>query len=461
MALSIDGLARGCCIGAAVAALGLTVHAQTRSTPAKPASAAVAPAESGARFWPQWRGPLGTGEAPSAQPPLEWAEGKNVAWKTPVPGRGKSTPVVWGDLVFLTTAVPSTKAPAGGAASAGSSHPAVRPADAPLEFTVIAYARRDGAVRWSRVVREELPHEGTHQDGTYASGSVLTDGARVYAFFGSRGLYALDMQGKPVWEKNLGRMQTRLSFGEGASPALHGDTLVVNWDHEGSDFIAALDAKTGTERWRRDRDEPTTWATPHVVVHEGKPQVIVNGRNRVVSYDLATGEPLWQAPGLTENVIPSPVSGDGFVFAMSGFRGNMARAINLGLAKGDVAATPALAWSYERDTPYVPSPLLYRGGLYFFKSNSGVMTQLDAKTGTVRYTHRFDAIPNVYASPVAAAGRIYLLGREGSTVVIEAGPEPKVLATNALDEATDASPALVDREIYLRGTKHLYRLSAN
>jgi outer membrane protein assembly factor BamB len=357
--------------------------------------------------------------------------------------------------------VPSTKPPAPGATSVGSSHPAVRAAAAPLEFVVLALSRSTGAERWRRTVREELPHEGTHQDGTYASGSVLTDGARVYAFFGSRGLYALDMQGKPVWEKDLGRMQTRNSFGEGASPALHGDTLVVNWDHEGSDFIVALDSRTGREKWRRDRDEPTTWATPHVAVHGGKAQVIVNGRNRVVSYDLGTGEPLWQAPGLTENVIPSPVSGDGFVFAMSGFRGNVARAIDLGQARGDISAAPAVAWSYDKDTPYVPSPLLYRGALYFLKSNSGVITQLDAKTGTVRYTHRLEATPNVYASPVAADGRVYIVGREGATVVLSAGPEPKVLATNTLDESTDASLALVDSEIYLRGSKHLYRISAN
>jgi outer membrane protein assembly factor BamB len=189
--------------------------------------------------------------------------------------------------------------------------------------------------------------------------------------------------------------------------------------------------------------------------------VVVNGRNRVVSYDLLSGEPLWQAPGLTENVIPSPVSGDGMVFAMSGFRGNVARAIDLGLARGDVSAAPALVWSYERDTPYVPSPLLYRGGLYFLKSNSGVLTQLDAKTGAVRYTHRLEATPNVYASPVAADGRVYIVGREGATVVLSAGPEPRVLATNALDESTDASLALVDGEIYLRGSKHLYRISTN
>ena len=216
-------------------------------------------------------------------------------------------------------------------------------------------------------------------------------------------------------------MQTRNSFGEGASPALHGDTLIVNWDHEGGDFIVGLDARTGREKWRRDRDEPTTWATPHVAMHDGRAQVVVNGRNRVVSYDVATGEQLWQAPGLTENVIPSAVSGDGMVFAMSGFRGTVARAINLATARGDVSAPPALAWTYDRDTPYVPSPLLYRGGLYFLKSNSGVLTQLDPRTGGVRYTHRLEATPNVYASPVAADGRIYVVGREGTTVVLAAG----------------------------------------
>jgi len=363
--------------------------------------------------------------------------------------------------VLVTTAVPSSRPAATGATSVGSSHPAVKAAEAPLEFVVLAFSRADGTIKWRRAVYDGLPHEGTHQDGTYASGSVLTDGSRVYAFFGSRGLHALDMSGKPLWQKDLGRMQTRNAFGEGASPALHGTTLVVNWDHEGADFVVALDSTTGKEKWRQARDEPTTWATPHVVVHQGKPQVVVNGKNRVISYDLATGQPLWQAPGLTDNVIPSAVSGDGMVFAMSGFRGNVARAINLAEARGDVAPGAGLTWSYERDTPYVPSPLLYRGGLYFLKSNSGVITQLDPKSGAVRYTQRLEATPNVYSSPVAADGRVYIVGREGTTVVLAAGPEFKLLATNEIDEPIDASLALVDAEIYLRGAKHLYRISAN
>ena len=417
------------------------------------------------RYWPAWRGPLGTGEGPQARPPALWAEGKNVAWKVALPGDGKSTPVVWRDLLLLTAAVPSGKmvAPraAGDSASAASpGHPAVSPAGSALEFVVLAVGRNDGKVRWSRTVREELPHEGKHQDGSFAAGSILTDGARVYAFFGSRGLYALDLEGRLVWEKDFGVMRTRNSFGEGASPALYGDTLVVNWDHEGSDFIAALDAKTGQERWRTARDEPTTWATPHVVVHQGKAQVVVAGTNNVRGYDLATGAPLWDAPGLTANVIPSPVSGDGVVYAMSGFRGNMLRAVRVGEARGALTGPPGLLWSYDKDTSYVPSPLLYRGGLYFLKSNSGVLTCLDPATGAPRYTERLDAVANVYASPVAADGRIYVVGREGTTVVLSAGSKLEVLATNVLDDGFDASPALVDGEMYLRGRKSLYRISA-
>ena len=255
-------------------------------------------------------------------------------------------------------------------------------------------------------------------------------------------------------------MRTRMGFGEGSSATVHGDTLVITWDHEDADFVAAYDAATGKERWRQSRDEPTTWATPHVVEHGGRAQVVVNGTNRLVSYDLATGTPVWQTAGTTMNVIPSPVSANGMVYAMAGFRGNSLKAIKLADAKGDVTGTPAVAFTYDRDTPYVPSPLLYKGGLYFLKSNSGILTQLDAGTGVVRFMQRLDATPNVYASPVAAAGLIYIVGREGTTVVIEAGAEYKPVATNVLDEPIDASPALVDNEIYIRGTKHLYRISS-
>ena len=396
--------------------------------------------EAAGQAWPTWRGPLGTGEAPAAKPPLEWSETRNVKWKVALPGLGKSSPIVWRDTLYVTSAVPG---------DAGA-----------LKFSLIALNRADGKVKWTRVLREEKPHEGHHPDGSYAAGSALTDGQRLYAWFGSRGLYAVDFTGKVLWEKSLGQMQTRNGFGEGSSVAIHDGTLVVPWDHEGADFVVALDAATGKEKWRTPREEPTTWATPLIVAAGGAPQAVLSGTNRVVGYDLASGKQLWQAGGTTMNAIPSPVFADGLAIAMGGFRGSMARAIRLADAKGDVTGTPAQAWTYEKDTPYVPSPLLYRGAVYFLKVNSGILTSLDARTGAVRFTERL-AIPNVYASPVAADGRIYVVGREGTTAVLEAGPAAKLLATNVLNEPTDATPALVDGELYLRGARHLYRISAN
>jgi len=393
--------------------------------------------------WLEWRGQLRTGASPTADPPTEWSEAKNVRWKVEVPGLGLGSPIVRGDAVLVSTAVPGEKDPAA------------------RDFAVMAYDRKDGKQRWKSVLHSEVPHEGKHNDNSFASASLLTDGKRLYAYFGSRGLYALDLSGKLIWEKQLGRMQTRNGFGEAASPALYGDTLVVTWDHEGPDFIVALDAASGKERWRKERDEPTTWATPLVVTGEGAPQVVVAGTNRVVSYDLATGEERWRAGGLTPNAIPSPVYGDGIVYVTSGFRGNALQAIRLSAAKGEVASPPALVFRYDKDTPYVPSPLLYKGQLYFLKSNSGVITALDAKDGSVRFSERLEAVPNVYASPVGAAGRVYVTGREGTVAVLAAGPKLELLATNRLEDGFDASPALVDREIYLRGRKHLYRISAD
>jgi outer membrane protein assembly factor BamB len=406
-------------------------------------AAALVAGVGGASDWHEWRGPLRTGESPLADPPVEWAEGKNVKWKLEVPGLGLGTPIVWADAVILTTAVPSAADPK------------------TIEWVVLSVARKDGALRWRSVLHSEVPHEGHHQTNSYASASLLTDGKRLYAFLGSRGLYALDPQGRKLWEKQLGQMQTRNGFGEGASPAIHGDTMVVTWDHEGPDFVVALDTASGKERWRKDRDEPTTWATPLVITGEGAPQVVVPGTNRVVSYDLATGAERWRSAGLTMNAIPSPVYADGVVYVTAGFRGNALQAIRVKDAKGEVPGTPALLFRYDKDTPYVPSPLLYRGQLYFLKSNSGVITSLDAKDGSLRFSERLEGVPNVYASPLGAAGRVYVAGREGSVAVLAAGPKLEVLATNKLDDGFDASPVAVGRELYLRGRKHLYRISAD
>lgn len=461
--------ARHALIAPALAGLLFLPHSGRANTPA------------GLHYWPQWRGPLANGVAPAANPPLSWSETNNVKWKFAIPGRGTSTPIIWEDRVFILTAVPAGQ-PAEGAASgpAGNSTPnatttgspgprrgggpggAMR-SEQPTEahaFTVLAVDRHTGRLLWERVARTEVPHEGHHRDHGYASFSPVTDGEWLFAWFGSRGLYAYDLAGNLKWEKDLGDMQTRNSFGEGNSPALHGDVLVVQWDHEGEDFIVALDKRTGRELWRRERDEPTTWSTPLVVVHAGRTQVVANATQRIRSYDLHSGELLWECGGMTQNVIPSPVSDGERVYVLSGFRGAALLAIRLGY-RGDLSRSPeAIAWRHGRNTPYVPSPLLYEGRLYFYSGNNAMLSVFEAAGGKpLVEAERFGGLTGVYASPLGAAGRVYLVGRDGNTLVIRHGDRLEVLSTNRLDDRFDASPAAVGRELYLRGHRHLYCLA--
>jgi outer membrane protein assembly factor BamB len=411
------------------------------------------------RYWGQWRGPEGTGVSRTADPPLEWSETKNVRWKIEIPGRGSGSPVVWEDRVYLMTAVPVGVAGDAQHAPRGGIQPRIA-----HRFVVLAINRRDGKVAWERTVREETPHEGSHTDnGTWASSSVVTDGIHLFANFESKGLYAFDMDGKAIWEKDLGDKRMRNQFGEGSTPALHGNRLVLVWDQQGGQsFVVTFDKRTGEEIWRVNRKEIDTWATPLIVEHGGRAQVIVPGKDVLVSYDLETGEIVWQSAGLTMNAIPSPVFGDGMVFATAGFQGNNLKAIRLEGARGDITGTPSIVWEINRDTPYVPSPILYDGILYILRSNNGILSAFDAKTGKPHYTgpQRLAGVPNVFASPAGAAGRIYFPGREGATVVIRNSPTLEVLATNILDDGFDASPALVDREIFLKGNKYLYCIAA-
>ena len=421
------------------------------------AVSATAPPADEAAHWPQWRGPSATGASDTANPPVEWSETNNVRWKVEIPGRGSASPVVWGDRLFLLTAVPADVPPDQGHQPMGG----VRPRK-PHRFVVLAIDRRDGHVIWERVAAEQLPHEATHQDnGTYASASAVTDGQHVIANFESFGLFAYDMDGTLVWKKDLGDKQMRNEFGEGTTPALHGNHLVHVWDHQGQSFIVALDKRTGEELWRVDRDEIDSWATPLVVEDGGRAQVVTSGMNRVRSYDLATGELIWHADGLTMNPIPSPVAANGLVFVTSGYRGNDLKAVRLAEARGDITGTGAIVWELNRDTPYVPSPLLYGGVLYILKTNNGLLSAFDAATGTPHYQlQRLDATPNVFSSPVGAAGRVYIVGREGTTLVLRQGATFEILATNTLDDHFDASPALADDTMYLRGYRYLYALGA-
>ena len=407
-----------------------------------------------------------TGVAPHARPPVEWSETKNVRWKVAIPGKGSATPVVWGDRLYVLTAVPGEKrapavaAPPAEPPAAGGRPRLSTPPDASQKFTVLALRRSDGKVLWERVVREELPHEGTHPTGTWASASAVTDGEIVFAHFGSRGLYALDTNGKVLWEKDLGDMTIKLAFGEGSSPALDRDRLFVQWDHEGDSFIVALDRKTGRELWRQKRDEKTSWATPLVVAHAGRTQVVDERHQQ--GPQLRRGDRRHRVgdDGHDPEHDPQPGAPDGLVILTSGFRGNALLAVKLAEAKGDISASPAVAWRLDRDTPYVPSPLLYGEELYFLKGNNGLLSCFNARTGERHYgPERIEGVPNVYASPVGADGRIYIAGREGKTAVVERGPVFKLLATNTLDDAFDASPVAVDSELYLRGAKYLYRIS--
>jgi outer membrane protein assembly factor BamB len=427
-------------------------------------------AQSPAANWPQWRGPLATGEAPAADPPTTWSETENIRWKVPIPGSGASTPIIWGDTIYLQASIPTGELKdvrqdftidfqrTGEAVYRNLAYVQSKEDHA---FQLIAVNRATGAIRCRKTLRVEQPREGRHPTNTWASGSPSTDGEHIIAFFGSRGLYALTMAGDVVWEKDFGEMDTRNGWGEGASPTLYKDRVVMTWDHEGRSFVAVLDKTTGRELWRRERDEPTTWATPLVVPVGDRTQVITNGRNHVRGYDLETGEEIWQGPGLTFNSIPSPVFTDGRVFLTSGFQGNVLLAIDPATARGTVTEGAGLLWRRDRDTPYVSSPLAYRGSLYLFKGLTGILTILDARTGAVQHGPvRLTDIPDLYASPVAAAGRIYVVGRDGATVVFRHGAAPDPVAVNQLDDGFDASPALVDGELYLRGRTSLYRISA-
>ena len=424
--------------------------------------------------WPQWRGPSASGAAAaSAKPPLRWSESENIRWKVKVPGAGSSTPIVWKDRVYVSTAVKTDRvkenqedaAPAPQAeqeSREGGRRFGGGPAPTNLyEFLVLAYDRGTGKEVWRTKVTEEVPHEAGHETNSFASASPVTDGQRLYVSFGSRGVFCLDLDGTVLWDRDFGSMQTRNAFGEGSSPAVHEGTLVLPWDHEGDSFVVAMDAAMGEEKWRVARDERSTWATPLITEYQGRTQVILNGQNRVRSYDLANGELIWECGGQAGNPIPSPVRYQDNVICMTGFRGYAIYSIPLS-AQGDITGTDQVSWVQEDAAPYVPSPLLYQGQLYYVKANTGVLVSRSAETGDIVIdTTRLPEISSVYASPVAAGGHVYLTGRDGTTLVLKHGSTFDPVATNKLDEEIDASAAIADNQIYFRGSQHLYCIAGD
>lgn len=400
--------------------------------------------------WPQWRGPLGNGLAPGAQPPLEWSESKNLKWKVEIPGAGSATPAVWDGKIFVLTAVDTRKPGAAAPAPAPQGRRRGGASPSTIHAFDVLCLDLEGKTLWRKTAVEETPHEGTHETNGYASGSPSTDGKLLLAPFGSRGIFMYDLEGNLKWKKDLGDLRIKMTFGEGSSPVLHGDAVIVNWDHEAGSFIVCLDAATGAERWRKSRDETTSWTTPLVV--DG--QVIVNGTKKTRSYDLKSGELIWECGGQTMNTIPVPIARDGIVYCMSGFRGHAVVAIRLD-SKGDV--TDKTIWKRTDTGPYISSGLLYENLLYLTKERNGILSALDAKTGEVVYgPERLPGIDTMYASMVGAAGRIYVTGREGTTLVLKHGPKLEILATNTLSEGIDASPVILGKRMLLRGQKHLY-----
>lgn len=434
-----------------------------------------------AENWAHWRGPTGNGVALNATPPTEWSDTKNVKWKVEIPGKGSGSPVIWGNKVFVVSAISEAAAakaaadlvqersrddrPRGDGAQGGQRERRQRggrggrgrgAAPTMTQFNLYCFDRETGEKLWEKTATQAVPHQGVHGTNNFASASPCTDGQHVYAFFGSRGLFCYTMEGELKWEKQFGKMKTRNAFGEGASPTLAGDKLIVPWDHEGQSFVYALDKLTGDVVWETKRDEPTNWSTPLIVDHKGKKQIVLNGQTKARGYDLETGEELWQCGGQTERPCASAVANEELVVVGSGHRGSFLGAFKLD-SEGDIEGTDSVVWSVDRNTPDIASPVLSEDRLYFHKQKTGIISCFNVATGEPYFSaSRVNGIRSTYASPVVAGGHVYLTGRSGTTVVIKDAEELEVVATNSVGEGVDATPAPVDDQLFIRGEKHLF-----
>jgi outer membrane protein assembly factor BamB len=436
----------------AIALCVLSVHAAARSRQTT-------------ESWPHWRGPAHDGVA-TANVPLTWSDTINVQWKIAIPGRGHSTPVIWGDRLFLTTAIPTgrraaTPGPAeggragrggaGGGSGAGEEH----------RLEVLAVDRASGKIVWQQTAATVTPHEGYHNHyGSFASNAPATDGRRVYAFFGSRGLFVYDLNGKLLWQKDPGiKMAMRLAFGEGSGVVLDDGRVYLQYDHQEPGAIVALDAADGKELWRAPRMENSSWSTPLVVRHNGAKQLVVTADTKVKAYDVDSGKVVWEVAGLGPNPIPQPVQFRDTVLVMSGYRNPRLMAVKLGRT-GDLTGTDAVAWETVRGTSYTGSPALHDGILYVFSDNA-LLSVFDAASGQPHYLQaRLPKPASVKASPLVVNDRVYLATEDGDVMVVKAGAAFEVLATNTLaDQSFIASPVAVGSDLYLRSRTHLFRIS--
>ena len=386
----------------------------------------------------------------------------NIKWKTPIDGRSHSSPIVWGNRVFLTTAVEGVLVPGAKAVKHTVEdgkeflHPDSVGADHKHAFKVICLDRESGKILWQVTAWEGTPYDNRQRKSSYAASTPATDGKLVYAFFGTEGLYAYDFKGKLAWKAQLGNLGT-VGMGTGTSPILFENLVIVQCDEENGEasFIVALDKNTGKEVWRKQRKVQVSWSTPLLVHTAKRAELITSGTESVIAYDPATGAELWRHKGVESNAIPSPVANSDMAFLVAGFPAKIAMAIRLG-QNGDLTGTPNEAWTYAKGTAYVPSPILY-GDYLYLTTDRGILTCIDAKTGEVKYEGGRIPIPATFtASPVAFEGKILMTSEDGDTFMVKAGPKHEILGTNSVGEPVYASPAIADGRIFIRGEKNLY-----
>ena len=415
--------------------------------------------------WPQFRGPQAGVVADDPALPDSWSTTENIVWKANIPGAGWSSPIVWGDHVFVTAAI-----------SGGDIDPPkpglygptmVATPTSPLRWMLYDFDFRTGKLRWEREAKSAVPSGAKHLKNSYASETPTTDGERVYAYFANVGLFAFDMAGTPLWSKPMGPFTLRNGWGSGASPILHRDRLYLVNDNDGQSFIAAYNKVTGAEIWRVARNEGTNWTTPFVWENERRTEIVTAGSDRIRSYGL-DGTLLWELSGMSTIAIPTPFARHGLLFVSSGYVADQLRpayAIKAG-ASGDMSLKPGetgnafIAWSHPTLGAYNPSAIVH-GDYYYTLYDRGFLTCHDAKTGKEIYSRqRITADASGFtSSPWAYNGKIFAMSEDGVTFVIQAGPEFKVIGQNALDEMTLASPAVAGQSLIVRTASKLYRIA--
>jgi outer membrane protein assembly factor BamB len=423
--------------------------------------------------WPQFRGILATGVAEGFAMPDAWniTTGKGVVWKTPIPGLGLSSPIVWGDTACLTTAISGQK----DAGLRVGLYGDVRPVqdDTEHEWRVYCLDKKTGAVRWQQTVLKAVPKIKRHTKATHANSTLATDGQRLVAFFGSEGLYAYDLKGKLLWKKDLGVLDAgwftdpAAQWETGSSPIIHDDVVVIQADVQKGSFLAAFDAKDGKERWRVQRNDVPTWGTPTVHQMKGQTQLIVNGWKHIGAYDFKTGKEIWKLKGGGDIPVPTPVVHDGLIF-ITNAHGPAAPVYAIReTATGDITladgatTNDGIAWSKPRDGGYMCTPLVYRGLVYIVKYN-GVLTVYDAKTGEQKFQQRLAEGKSAFtSSPIGADGKVYLASEEGHVYVLKAGPTFEVLADNDLGEPVLATPAITEGTLLYRTQGNVIAIRAS